>query len=304
MNGEARLRWMSMVFVLAVVAVGGARAAAPLAALQPADGAVDVNVGVLRWTEQPGCVYDLRFGTEAVPPPYRTGLTAALEKPVVLELNRTYRWQVVARRDTVVVATSPVFSFATLPIALAPSLAYGHFVDARDDKVYWTVTVGGREWMAQNLDHELPDASWYYDDDPRQKVYGRLYAGRALAGDQAAICPAGWRLPTRGEWVELLDALGGAKVAGPACKEAGPTHWRRSDAARLNTGGLTVLPGGSRDRKPSFSNLGKYANFWTATPDPETPGSYYQVDFGFMRDAVNLSAGDGDWSYAIRCVRD
>lgn len=304
MNGKVGTRGMAVAFVLTVAAMGAALAAPPPAALQPADGAVDVNVGVLRWTEVPGCVYDLRFGTEAAPPLYRTGLTVAQEKPVVLELDRTYRWQVVARRDTVVVATSPVFSFATLPIALQPSLAYGHFIDARDDKVYWTVTIGGREWMAQNLDHELPGASWYYDDDPRHKVYGRLYAGRALAGDQAAICPAGWRLPTRGEWAELLDALGGAKVAGPACKEAGPAHWRRSEAARVNTGGLTVLPGGSRDRKPAFGNLGKYAFFWTATPAPEIPGGYYQIDFGFMRDAVNVSTGDGDWSYAIRCVRD
>jgi uncharacterized protein (TIGR02145 family) len=158
--------------------------------------------------------------------------------------------------------------------------------------------------MAQNLDYELPDKSWYYENNLKYKLYGRLYGGIAIAGNMNGICPAGWHIPSIEEWEALLNNSGGIKAAGSSFKEASPNYWQASKAIRNNNGGMTVLPAGSRDSKPSYSNLKKYAYFWTSTPDKKNEGNFMSVDFGFMRENATISTGSRDWAYSIRCVKD
>jgi len=67
---------------------------------------------------------------------------------------------------------------------------------------------------------------------------------------------------------------------------------------------MTILPAGSRDSKPSYSNLGKYTFFWTSTPNVKIPGSFTNINIGFMRDVVQIEPGDPNWSYSIRCIKD
>ncbi len=275
-----------------------------ITAVQPADGAKDVNVGIIKWSGVEGSVFDLYLGTSSTPKLYKADLKVVEEKPVVLALNSTYYWKVVEKKDGKEVRSSKVFSFSTLPIKLNPAVKYNSFVDTRDYKIYWTITVGGKEWFAQNLDYDLQGNSWYYDNAPVNKVYGKLYPGSALSGDQTKICPQGWRIPTEAEWKALADAFGGTKEAGSALKDATDTFWRKSNSPRTNSSGFTILPSGSRDSKPSFSNQGKYTFFWTSTPSPKIKGSFINIDLGFMRNALNINVGDPLWSYSIRCVRD
>ena len=67
---------------------------------------------------------------------------------------------------------------------------------------------------------------------------------------------------------------------------------------------MTVLPAGTRDTKPEYSNLKKYTHFWTSTPNPKTPEAFTNYNIGFMRDHVIEEAGDPGWSYSIRCIKD
>jgi uncharacterized protein (TIGR02145 family) len=125
-----------------------------------------------------------------------------------------------------------------------------------------------------------------------------------LTTDIQNICPEGWHIPSQQEWADLLYANGGQKVAGAALKESTEMYWRKSDFERNNQSGMTILPAGTRDSKPSFANLGKYSIYWTSTPNPKIPGSFYDVDFGFMRENVTIKPGDPEWSYSIRCVKE
>ncbi len=275
-----------------------------ISAVFPNDGAKNINVGIIKWETHEGDRFDLYFGTNPNPPLYKADLLIMEEKPIIIELNKTYYWKIVEKKGSKILRTSKIFSFSTLPIQLNTSVDYTYIVDKRDYKVYCTTVVNGKEWLAQNLDYELPNNSWYYDNSEANKVYGRLYLGQSLTTNPNDICPEGWHIPTQQEWTELISAFGEVKTVGSALKDKTNLYWRNSNCARTNSSGMSILPAGSRDSKPSFANLGKYTFFWSSTPSPKILNSFIKTDFGFMRDNVNFEVGDPKWSYSIRCVKD
>jgi uncharacterized protein (TIGR02145 family) len=275
-----------------------------IAAIFPVNGSVNVNTAILKWSAREGMKYDLYFGLSANPSLYKADLETMEEKPVVIQLNKKYYWKIVEKKDGKEVGSSKIFTFSTLPISLNPAVEYKSFVDLRDYKIYWTTTINNSEWFVQNLDYDLQNMSWYYDNSETNNVYGRLYSGESLTTNPSDVCPDGWHVPSQQELNDLLNAFDGIKFAGPSLKEATEVYWRASKNLRSNKSGFTILPAGSRDSKPSFSNIGKYTSIWTSTPNPKIQGSFYCFDLGFMRDNVIFSVGDPKWSYSIRCIKD
>jgi len=282
-----------------------AQSKSELNAVFPGDGLVNVNVGILQWSPVAGNpVYDLYWGAAPKPPLYRKDLTVTTEKPVLFELSQKYYWKVVAKFTTGDSVVSKIFSFSTLPILLNPALKYSAVVDSRDDKIYWSVTIAGQQWLVQNLDFDLPGQSAYYDNSEKNKVYGRIYNGNILKDGGKSVAPTGWHIPSEGEWQKLLDAAGGIKIAGVALKEASDRYWKPNKSLRTNRLGFSLLPAGSRDRAGVSANLGKYAYFWTTTPSPKIAGNFIKFDFGFMRDNAMVSTGEPGYGYSVRCVKD
>ena len=142
-----------------------------------------------------------------------------------------------------------------LTFLLLAALSCGEpFVDARDGQRYPTVRVGDQCWTARNA---ASVGGTCYDNDPGScRTYGGLYTW-----DQARqACPAGWHLPSRGEWETLANHLGTA-TAGEKLKA-------RKDHAPAFDGtdavGFAALPAGAAFRG-SFGRQGHWAVFWTAT---------------------------------------
>jgi hypothetical protein len=141
---------------------------------------------------------------------------------------------------------------------------------------YRTVTIGGKTWMAENM-NDIParGGSWCYDGiEGNCGKYGRLYDWNAAM----AVCPAGWRLPTRDDWNELTAAVDG------------------SPQAR----GFPFMAGGTRKSDGSFSDVGKKSRYWTAT---EYGGNraYNGYMSGKSMDESNYNKGFG---FSVRCVAD
>lgn len=194
----------------------------------------------------------------------------------------------------------------------APSGANGHIGQyiGNDGKVYPSIVIAGQEWMAADLCETrytdgvpIPiiadDAAWaaaeagamcaYQNDWDNAFTtifeinYGHLYNGYA-AQDARYFAPAGWHVPTKTEFEELIDELGGVLVAGAAMKETGTDHWL-SDPGNTNSSGFTARGAGRRDRD-AFRYLQNVTSFIAAT----TAGANYYY-LGLTESTATVTLG-------------
>lgn len=181
--------------------------------------------------------------------------------------------------------------------------------DSRDGQTYKTVKLGTQVWLAENLNYKT-GACWCYDNKLSNcDIYGRLYTWETAKN----ACPSGWHLPTDNEWKTLEKKLGmsskdaddtgwrGTKEGGKL-KEAGTSHWKSPNKGATNSSGFTALPGGYRNSRGSFVNLGNYATFWSATGGGSSYAWYRTLHY----DDVDVGRDDDDKSYgfSVRCVKD
>lgn len=150
---------------------------------------------------------------------------------------------------------------------LNPGIDYGEFTDARDGQRYKTVKIGDQTWMAENLNYSVnPDVQSWCGGGSRETVgdcskYGRLYTWAAAVD----ACPEGWRLPSKTEWRNLFNAVGGSSIAGQKLKVDSDLRNRYDGILNDDSFGFSALPAGYRDYDGIFGNTGYYALLWSAT---------------------------------------
>jgi len=180
-----------------------------------------------------------------------------------------------------------------------------------------SVPIGGKTWMAENL-NRATDSSWCYDNkESNCDKYGRLYMHSAAL----TACPTGWRLPTRDEWDGLGEAVGGEKFfhfesfdsieihdwENAGIKLRSKTGWSSDYPAGTDSYGFSALPGGSGDVTSTlslFGGIGQGSIWWA---DGEYTGKYRDKAWVFsIRDGSVLRGYNGYKSYVIsvRCVMD
>ena len=184
------------------------------------------------------------------------------------------------------------------------------------------VTIGKQIWMAENLNvdefrngdpipeaktneewqnmGEQNEAAWcYYDNDPANGIkYGKLYNWYAVA-DSRGLCPAGWHLPSDGEWTQLTKTLGGDNDTGSKMKSA--NGW--SDGGNgTNSSGLSSLPGGLRSDVGTYYSIGNHGIWWSST-EFSTSSAWFRLlvysDGNVLRENGLMRNG-----FSVRCVRD
>ncbi len=83
-----------------------------------------------------------------------------------------------------------------------PTVNGNTMVDNRNNKTYQLKSVGGKLWMAQDLNYERSGSMCFNNENSNCNKYGRLYT---FSSAQEA-CPAGWRLPNRNEAQAVINA--------------------------------------------------------------------------------------------------
>ena len=151
--------------------------------------------------------------------------------------------------------------FTLLFSIVSISLSAQSFVEDIDGNQYVTTTIGTQTWMAQNLrvtkynnGDPIPNvqdaASWsaqnigawshYNNDSVYDYDLGKLYKFYTTE-DARGLCPDGWRMPTREDWEELRDYLGGEEIAASGLKATGGAYYWTEPMVGDNTYVSTAL---------------------------------------------------------------
>jgi len=170
--------------------------------------------------------------------------------------------------------------------------ASGVITDSRDGKKYKTVVIGGKRWMAENLNYQTSSGSWCYkNDNSNCEKYGRLYDWNTAR----TVCPAGFHLPLRQEWNNLVAAAGGDKNAGKKLRA-------KNNGNGTDEYGFSALPGGYRGDVGGFYNAGDNGYWWTAT-EGFASTAYYR-DIYYKNDYVNEHRNIKLFGRSVRCLED
>ncbi|WP_290726338.1 FISUMP domain-containing protein [Fibrobacter sp. UBA2449] len=188
---------------------------------------------------------------------------------------------------------------------------YGSFTDARDGRVYKTIDIWGQTWMAENLDYrdsvanpELEGNRWCYDNEADQcDTYGSFYSCEL----SSQVCPAGWRLPSISDWMNLYNfivLMGGDPQNGLRAKEGWSDNTGHSRNG-TDVLGFTALPGGIMYEVGSYGDATRQAWFWYAQ---DCSLNEYEA-FYLSSEEVNfvtssVSGGVVSDAYSIRCIKD
>ncbi len=191
-----------------------------------------------------------------------------------------------------------------------------------DGNVYETIPVGNQVWMAENLrttklndgteirlitknqewyNNSGPAFSWYNNDSSMFKVpYGALYNGYIAVNEK--ICPAGWRVPDKNDWNELVITLGDSTVAGGKLKVEGPTQWHSPNTGSDNSSKFTALPSGIRYFEGTFSSLSYFTAFWSVTESDTS--SLFFMSLSYLDAKASSGSKSKKHGFSIRCIRD
>jgi uncharacterized protein (TIGR02145 family) len=183
-----------------------------------------------------------------------------------------------------------------------------------------SVTIGTQTWAVANLTvttfqngDSIPEAktnqewveagksekpAWcYYNNDPKTGLkYGKLYNWFAV-NDPRGLAPAGWKMASDADWVQLVNSLGGQSLAGTRMKTT--SGWSEGNHG-TNESGFTGLPGGYRVENGTFVNLGSIGTWWSSTESKtfEATDFYLALSGSLSRGSTPKQRGE-----SVRCIR-
>jgi len=179
------------------------------------------------------------------------------------------------------------------------------------------ISICGQIWAQKNLDTEyfingdlIPqitddtewsnttDPAWcYYDNDPANAEYGKLYNWYAVS-DPRGLAPEGWKIPTSDDFDQLSDS-NCVDSDGKTIKEQGTDHWDTNNGT--NETKFTAFGAGRRKDSGLFQELKETAYFWTSDEVPTTQAKVWKLD-----DAGNFGVMSENTKYglSVRLIRD
>jgi len=205
-----------------------------------------------------------------------------------------------AVNGTVDSATFLIADTNTYGIPWNRSISYGTLMDARDSQIYRTVKIGTQTWMAQNLNYNISNTSFCYNDSASNcQQYGRLYSS-AISGPSK--CPNGWQVPSDSDWNILLSFVGSTA---PVVGLKSTVGWD-SVGNGVDSFGFRGLPGGDGEvLDPSAtSGSGKETTglWWSSSYDL---GNGYEYFWGMSYQSGAVSHNTTrDYECSIRCVQN
>ena len=169
----------------------------------------------------------------------------------------------------------------------------------------WTSTTAGATAVYgegnSSCDNWSPDID-ACDEAQSLAAYGRLYNWYAV-DDARGLCPAGWHVPTDGEWTELEDYITSQGFAGTEGTALKSTSGWYNNGSGTDDFGFSALPGGFSDDYGNldFYDAGYVGCWWSSSP----VGGYAWYRYlysdlpGIYRANSHPRGG-----FSVRCLRD
>ncbi len=198
----------------------------------------------------------------------------------------------------------------------------GSVTDAQGN-TYETIGIGYQEWMTVNLRSTVfkngggtipmvkKDSLWeklitpaycWYDKDTLGKYiqYGILYNWYTV--ETGNLCPAGWRVPSKDDFSQLVAYLGGSVGAGAKLKETGTDYWKSPNSGATDEYGFHARAGGKRSETGIFDFLKVEGNWWSSTEYSTLNGSSFNILSDYNNSFQSYYSKKSGMS--VRCVKD
>ena len=178
--------------------------------------------------------------------------------------------------------------------------------DSRDGSRYYTTTVGGAVWMAQNLCYAAAGTP-FSDAEAMSAIFGRYYT----FDEALAACPDGWHLPSDAEFISLAGGgtshektSGGAAALKGSLSFNGSAMWPYSSSSIKETNEtlFTAIPVGYSPADGQFNGYGEGAFFWTADALDATNSLVRYLKYD--SDDILAASMDRTFRASVRCVKD
>jgi uncharacterized protein (TIGR02145 family) len=162
--------------------------------------------------------------------------------------------------------------------------------------------------MAENLDYNVSGSKCYDNKESNCAIYGRLYTW-ATAN---TVCPSGWHLPSNADWNVLMKFVNPICPDNSNCEGAGKklkatSGWADPNGKSGNgedTYGFSALPGGAGNSDGSFSNVGNYGYWWSASASEDGSNRAYYRLMDYDYEGVGYLGYGKDYLYSVRCLQD
>lgn len=200
-----------------------------------------------------------------------------------------------------------------------PDIDYGTMTDPRDGKVYRTVNVNGKTWMAENLNFsdstDYPvlkqNMLCYNYKEEYCDIMGALYNRAAAMNDERCafqescdlgsdpiqgICPDGWHIPSKFEVESLIEYVGDAKASTVRSVEG----WTESIGGGSDLYGLSFVGTGNMEGS-EFKSAGKYTHAWAYYRSTD---QYYFLVQGAQNRLHLWIYGAEEMFVPVRCIKD
>lgn len=159
--------------------------------------------------------------------------------------------------------------------------------------------------MAENLNYETSTGSWCYNDSSSNcDKYGRLYNWHTAI----KACPAGWHLPSKAEWNDLIYfVMTDEKNTNDNVFETlASKNWVWKGNRGNDIYGFNALPAGSGSNYIDETNtdackyIGEECFWWCKNRKKKISHAYFVNFFGSIPISLELMFN----KYSVRCIKN
>lgn len=176
-----------------------------------------------------------------------------------------------------------------------------HEADGKSD---WEIAVAkGPACAAYHpYDDEEKEMSKYVDAETYIKEFGLLYNYDCVASQK--LCPEGWHVPVRAEWVVLGELAGNGDIKGAANALKATSGWDYYPEGTNGTDkyGFRALPGGEIGVFGGSSYFRQQAFWWGG--DGASDYSFFHFSLTYKKPELYIGYDYKENGRSIRCVKD